>query len=283
MIQDIEPHRLFNEYRPFAKPSLLSPVFYFENGCPLVRSDGKNIYLPSLEDIGISTNDTLITYLFALDDTEYFIYRGHNAEIPQGFTFEPARKFRHELAPADKYMSFVIATAIHLSDWYTKTRFCGRCGASMGHSSLERAMVCPDCRNTVYPRIMPAVIVGIKNKDKLLVTKYANRPFTEYALVAGFTEIGETLEQTVKREVKEETGLNVKNITYYKSQPWGAADDILAGFFCDVDGSDEIIMDEKELKIAKWVTREEIELQSNDFSLTNEMMTLFKNNEIPSD
>ncbi|MEE3393561.1 MAG: NUDIX domain-containing protein [Lachnospiraceae bacterium] len=109
---------------------------------------------------------------------------------------------------------------------------------------------------------------------------WPHRSFKEYALIAGFTEIGETFEQTVAREVFEESGLRVKNIRYYKSQPWGVADDILAGFLCDVDGSDTINMDKNELRIAKWVTRDEIELQSNDFSLTNEIMTMFKNGRI---
>ena len=81
-----------------------------------------------------------------------------------------------------------------------------------------------------------------------MVTKY-NRGYSNYALVAGFTEIGETLEETVEREVMEEVGLKVKNIKYYKSQPWGIADDILAGFYCQLDGSDEITRDEEELKI----------------------------------
>ena len=75
------------------------------------------------------------------------------------------------------------------------------------------------------------------------MTKYAGRQYTRYALIAGFTEIGETMEETVQREVLEEVGLKVKNITYYKSQPWGFAGDMLLGFFCELDGSDEIKMD----------------------------------------
>ena len=96
-------------------------------------------------------------------------------------------------------------------------------------------MVCPECHNTVYPRIMPAVIVGVINGDKLLLTKYRTG-FKYNALIAGFTEIGETVEETVKREVMEEAGIKVNNIRYYKSQPWGSANDILLGFFCDVKG-----------------------------------------------
>ncbi|MBR4484883.1 MAG: NUDIX domain-containing protein, partial [Erysipelotrichaceae bacterium] len=121
----------------------------------------------------------------------------------------------------------------------------------------------------------PAVIIGIKNGDKLLLTKYRSG-FSQNALVAGFTEFGETLEETVKREVKEETGLNVKNIRYYKSQPWGIASDILAGYYCEVDGDDRIKMDQHELRYAEWVKREDIILQNKRYSLTNEMMERFK-------
>ena len=127
----------------------------------------------------------------------------------------------------------------------------------------------------VYPRINPAVIVGVIKGDCLLITRYRTG-YGHNALVAGFTEIGETLEQTVEREVMEETGVRVKNIRYYKSQPWGIAQDLLAGFYCDADGDGEIRLNEDELKYAEWVPREEIVLQPNDLSLTNEMMKQFK-------
>ena len=139
-------------------------------------------------------------------------------------------------------------------------------------------MVCA-CGNTVYPRIMPAVIVGVRNGEKLLLTKY-RKGFAHNALIAGFTEIGETAEETVVREVMEEAGIRVKNITYYKSQPWGIANDLLLGFYCDLDGSEEITMDPGELKYAAWVRREEIVLQPDDYSLTNEMMAQFKKGNI---
>ena len=126
----------------------------------------------------------------------------------------------------------------------------------------------------------PGSRFGITHGDEIILTKYA-RGFAHYALVAGFTEIGETLEETVQREVMEEVGLKVKNIRYYKSQPWGIVDDILMGFFCDVDGDPTITMDQSELKLASWFKREEIVLQPDDFSLTNEMMCLFKNGKEP--
>ena len=173
---------------------------------------------------------------------------------------------------------FAATTGKHLSDWYRDTCYCGRCGTKMKHDGRERAMRCPAREYVTYPRIMPAVIVGVKNKDKILLTRYRTG-FAHNALIAGFTEIGETVEETVKREVMEEAGIRVKNLHYYKSQPWGTANDILLGFYCEVDGDDTITMDRNELKYAEWVQREEIVLQPGTFSLTNEMMRRFKEGE----
>ena len=124
--------------------------------------------------------------------------------------------------------------------------------------------------------ISPAVIVAITNGDSILLSKYADREYKKYALIAGFTEVGETVEETIQREVMEEVGLNVKNIRYYKSQPWSFTGSLLLGFFCDVDGDDTIHMDSNELSIAKWVKREEISDLDSDISLTNEMITQFR-------
>ena len=166
-------------------------------------------------------------------------------------------------------------TAFHLWKWYRDNKFCGKCGTVLLNSETERALTCPDCQNVIYPRINPAVIVGVTKGDSILLTRY-RRGYRHNALVAGFTEIGETLEETVAREVMEETGVRVKNIRYYKSQPWGMAQDILVGFYCEADGDVEIQMDENELKYAEWVKREDIVLQPNNLSLTNEMMMMFK-------
>ncbi|EEP28764.1 hydrolase, NUDIX family [Shuttleworthella satelles DSM 14600] len=152
----------------------------------------------------------------------------------------------------------------------------------MEMGSREREMICPNCGNPVYPKIMPAVIVAVTNGDRILMTKYRNRGIGYYALVAGFVEIGETFEDTVRREVMEETGLTVKNIRYYKSQPWGIADDLLAGFYCDLDGDDAIRMDEEELSEAAWFERGQIEGQPDHLSLTNEMMLTFRDGREPS-
>ena len=145
----------------------------------------------------------------------------------------------------------------------------------MKHDTKERMMYCPSCGRHEYPVLMPAVIVGITNGDKIILSKYEGRNFKKYALIAGFAEIGETIEETVHREVMEEVGLKVKNIRYYKSQPWSFSGTLLFGFFCDLDGDDTLTVDHDELSMAQWFDRSEVVGQGNDISLTNEMMMVF--------
>ena len=113
--------------------------------------------------------------------------------------------------------------------------------------------------------------------NRILMSKYAGRTYKKYALLAGFSEIGETVEQTVAREVMEEVGLKVKNIRYYKSQPWAFSDTLLMGFYCDLDGNDAITLDREELAVAEWFEREDIPVEPSRDSLTNEMILQFKN------
>ena len=112
------------------------------------------------------------------------------------------------------------------------------------------------------------------------MSKYAGRSYKKYALLAGFTEIGETVEETVAREVMEEVGLKVKNIRYYKSQPWAFSDTLLMGFYCYLDGDAEVTLDEEELALAEWFERDEIPVEPSRDSLTNEMIIKFKQGEV---
>ena len=135
---------------------------------------------------------------------------------------------------------------------------------------------CPRCGNLIYPKIAPAVIVAVTWEDKILMTRYQGRAYKGYALIAGFTEVGETAEDTVRREVLEEVGLRVKDIRYCGSQPWGSDSNLLMGFFARLDGPGEIRMDRQELSQAGWYRREEIDLAPDHYSLTNHMIQAFR-------
>jgi len=287
MIQDISPHRLDNAFKPGKIPGENDMILIFRDrmllcGEKSFAETGK-LVLPLLKQIKDPEVREHTAYAFCIDRTEYYIYIGK--PFPDGgtsLTDDPGFVFINIIdarRKCDNLDGMIVFTGIHLHQWYQSARYCGSCAGRMQHDKQERAMWCPVCGRKEYPRLFPAVIVGVKNGEKLLVTKY-REGFAPYALIAGFAEIGETLEETVEREVQEEVGLKVKNIRYYGSQPWGIAQDILAGFFCEADGDTHISMDSNELKLAVWKNREEIELQPDSFSLTNEMMRAFKCGEI---
>lgn len=146
----------------------------------------------------------------------------------------------------------------------------------MTHGTTERSQVCPVCGYTVYPKICPAVIVAVYDEDRLLLTRYTGRPFTRHALVAGFNEIGESIEDTVRREVMEEVGLKVKHLQFYKSQPWVFTDSLLVGFYAELDGTSKITLQEDELADARWYSRGEIPRDYSSISLTGEMIEAFR-------
>ena len=133
-----------------------------------------------------------------------------------------------------------------------------------------------------YPIVISAVIVAVLDHGHLLMTKYANRPLIRrYALIAGFCEIGESFEDTVRREVMEEVGLRVKNLRFYKSQPWVLTDSLLLGFFCDVDGDPTPVLRDGELALAEWHTPEDVPADYSRISLTGEMIDRFREGRIP--
>ena len=270
MIQDISPSVFENHFVDYkAEPDNFA--LYFSEGKLLCKynENAKALVFPVVSDFPSSKS----VYSFSIDKQKYFLIQ-EAAKIPEGFSYYDLRELRRLLLATNKEI-FAAYSAFHLWKWYNANRFSGCCGKPTVRDTVERALICPECGAKIYPRINPAVIIGIINGDKILITKY-RKGYAHNALVAGFTEFGETLEQTVEREVMEEVGLKVKNIRYYKSQPWGMAEDLLAGFYCEVDGDDKIKMDEGELKYAEWVSRDAVELQPNDYSLTNEMMKLFK-------
>lgn len=275
MIQDIYPSRLKNEYKDYKLRDEDSVLVFTDEGKLIAGNvEGRMIFYT-----GSELKDKESVYLFSVDDRRFFLLmddpESTGQYVKDNFSGYEIREIRDRFSGQDDINIFVAFTAYHLWKWYSDNRYCGKCGKHLTLDTKERALRCTECGNMIYPRINPAVIVGVTKGDTILLTRY-RRGYQHNALIAGFTEIGETLEETVKREVMEETGVSVKNIRYYKSQPWGMVQDILVGFFCDAEEGSEIHMDENELKYAEWVRREDIVLQPNNLSLTNEMMHIFK-------
>lgn len=278
MIQDIYPYHMDNQYHP-VPPDPDSFALYYENHAVLLKKTSKGITFPRFRDLE-RLNEELYEdyiYLFSIDDMRYYLVQEINREPLSDFTMENTEIFR---AADPQYHAFAGITGYQLYNWYNDHKFCGRCGRMMVMDEKERMLRCEECHNMVFPKICPAVIIGVTDGDRILMSKYAGRAYKKYALLAGFTEIGETVEETVAREVMEEVGLKVKNIRYYKSQPWAFSDTLLMGFYCDLDGEDTITLDREELSLAEWFKREEIPVEPLRDSLTNEMIMKFKNGEV---
>ena len=280
MIQDIFPHVFHNEFE-IKSPTADSYFFYFSEGS-ICLSEGKAKTIPRFSALKEEDRGRFMShcdFLFSIDQMDFFLTDETSVTLADtpGLSLYKNSIIR-ELTPM--WVSFSAVCASQLHRFYLTNRYCGCCGSEMIKSKKERSMICSSCGNTVYPKIAPAVIVGIIHDGKLLLTKYAGREYTRYALLAGYTEFGETLEDTVNREVMEEVGLRVKNIRYYKNQPWGFSDSILMGYWAELDGSPQVTLDETELSTAVWMAPEDIPDDFTNISLTHEMILLFKNGKI---
>ena len=279
MLQDLDFGRLENEFQNIAATSEDRILCFHDGQILLCRSPEDTLTLPTLGRMACWQAPGEPRYLFRMQGENYFLWTEAAPASPDdGFGYEPVRSLR-QLKSKD--ICYAIMTGWHLYNWYRNNRLCGGCGTPTVHDSRERMLRCPNCGNMIFPRINPAVIVAVTDGDRILLSKYAGRSYAHYALLAGFTEIGETPEQTVHREVMEEVGLRVKNLRYYKSQPWGVDGTLLMGFFCDLDGSDTIAIDERELSLADWYPRDNIPAKDDGISLTREMIRVFEEGREP--
>lgn len=285
MLQDLSFGKLENEFRD-TSPKNEDVVLCFQEGSVLLkRNPDDSLELPTYAAVcqwnsgWTCWNGECCRYIFRMQEVNYFLWMGQAGDCPEpAFHYESTRKLRQMIS---KEVCFAVMTAWHLYVWYRNNQFCGRCGTPTIHDGKERMLRCPACGNMIFPKISPAVIIAVTHGDRLLLSKYAGRSYTRYALLAGYTEIGETLEQTVQREAMEEVGLRVKNIRYYKSQPWGVDGNVLMGFFCDLDGEDTIHLDRTELAMAQWFPRDALPAQDDGISLTREMIRVFEEGREP--
>ena len=216
-----------------------------------------------------------LTHAFTFGERRVFLGEAEAEQVQKKtLQWEPVRIFR-EFHSNDA--AFILNAAFHLFSWYAKHHFCGACGGVVHPAPVERALVCEQCGFTIYPTISPAIIVAITDEDRILLARNAHGTFRHYSLIAGYIEVGETLEQAVRREVHEEVGISVKDIRYMGSQPWGLSQSLMIAFHATLDGSPEIVLQESELAEAIWFTRAELPTHPNLTSIAFEMIEKFRN------
>jgi NAD+ diphosphatase len=174
--------------------------------------------------------------------------------VPSDATWSGLREVAAALPALDAHL---LATATGLATWHRTHRFCGACGAATVADWAGHRRRCEGCGREHFPRTDPAIIVAVTHRDRVLLARNPQWPPGFASVLAGFVEPGESLEDAVAREVLEEAGVTVRDVTYRSSQPWPFPSSVMVGFTAEAE-SDELQVDPEELADAAWYTRDEV-------------------------
>ncbi|MDF1644338.1 MAG: NAD(+) diphosphatase [Pseudomonadales bacterium] len=188
-------------------------------------------------------------YLGQYDDKPSFVYEiAEQKEAPGEHGFIGLYGI---LGQVDPHLFSVAGRAIQVLEWHRNHRFCGRCGAENKQHEVDRAKVCERCGLMAYPRLSPCIIVLVTRGEELLLGHSPQFPTNMYSTLAGFMEPGESVEQTLHREIWEEVGIEVTNVRYAQSQSWPFPNNVMLGFYADYKAG-EITPDGIEITDARW-------------------------------
>lgn len=212
-----------------------------------VVRDGATVAVP-VTDVRAGLQADAI-YLGDLDGTPCFaLHIGRDEQGPDGTVRMALRQLFGALS---EDLFGIAARALGLTTWDHDHRFCGRCGAATERSATDRVRSCTRCKHGAYPRLSPAVIMLVERDGKALLGRNARFPLPFFSTLAGFVEVGETLEECVAREVREEASVDVADVRYFGSQPWPFTSSLMIGFTARWAGG-EIVADPTELAEAGW-------------------------------
>jgi NAD+ diphosphatase len=258
---------------PPAVQSELAWWFAFVGNKLLVRLEGTVSQIPnliSLADIGLVPVRT--QFLGTLDNQPcYSAELPKDAVIPEGMTLRGLRELYGTL---DEDLFVLSGRAIQIVEWDRTHQYCGHCATPTTQLPNERAKRCPQCGLVNYPRLSPAVIVLISRGEELLLARAPRFPAGMYGLIAGFVEPGESLEETVVREVREEVGIEVKDIRYFGSQPWPFPNSLMIGFTATY-ASGDIAIEPEELADAAWFSKHNLPQIPPKLSIARKLIDWF--------
>jgi NAD+ diphosphatase len=245
--------------------------FAFQRNNLLVRMSRVSLpYAVDFEEVGLAP--LCRHYLGSLDGRTCFAVEvAEEVESPSGMAFEGLRQVHGRL---DEDLFWMAARAVQIVEWDRTHQFCGRCGVRMNARPTERAKECPQCGLLHFPRLAPAIIVLIERGDQLLLARSQRFATGMYSVLAGFVEPGESLEEAVVREIKEEVGLSVREIRYFGSQPWPFPHSLMIGFTAMYAGG-EISIDESEIEVAGWFTVDTLPPLPGKISIARKLIDAF--------
>lgn len=291
-----EPIGLYDNYKIDSKIKNTEEKFYFIfNDRELLLIENQLPLLKALNELNIHEEDVKNCIYIG----EFYLKDAFAVELSPDFDIDEFKEENedidlkfinlYEVFDINEETYYLGGRAIQIIDWENNHQYCGKCGTKTVTSDVEMAKVCPKCGFTSFTRICPAIITTIIKKDtedldqegkptyKVLMARHSYHEYPRYALIAGFLEAGESVEEAVKREVMEEVGIEVEDVQYFGSQSWPFPNSLMIGCICKYK-SGEIKVDENEIVKAKWFKKEEIENPPSDISIFSKLIKNFKEN-----
>lgn len=234
------------------RPAVLSdrPLWFVVHGSGIVvRADGNTVALPDTAELAPwGPDQRQAHYLGRIDERDCLAIEAGAVQPAAPWAIQGLRALHDRL---DEVVFGIAGRAVQIVHFASVHRFCGRCSTATARDVDERCLRCPRCELTVYPRVSPAIIVLVRRGAEALLAHSARFTTGVYSTLAGFVEPGESLEETLRREVREEVGVEVKNIRYFGNQPWPFPHSLMVGFVAD-HASGDIVVDGEEIKDARW-------------------------------
>jgi len=239
----------------------------------LIKTSGDTVAIPvaeAPEELGIAIGRPLfIGTMRGLPC--YAAATDASAATPAGVSFEELRSL---FARLDDSLYAAALTAVHLVEWDRNCQFCSKCRKGLKLRTDVRAKECEECGRLEFPRVSPAIIVLIEKGNTMLLARSARFPGAFFSVLAGFVEPGESLEAAVHREIMEETGIAVKDIRYFGSQPWPFPDSLMIGFIAQYE-SGEIQIDGEEIVEAGWYRIDNLPQLPGKLSIARQLIDWF--------
>jgi NAD+ diphosphatase len=258
-----------------APPAKSEPAwwFVFISDKMMVAEAGEEISLPCFADPAeLALEPIREWYLGTLGGRHcYCAEISETAAVPDNMAL---RGLRYLYGRLEESLHRAAMKAVHTLEWDRTSRYCGYCGMETIRTRGMVAKECPCCELLIFPRISPAVIVLVERGNKVLLARVKRFTSELYSILAGFVELGETLEEAVRREIGEEVGIRVKNIRYFGSQPWPFPDSLMIGFTAEYE-SGEIRIDETEIADAGWFDPEKLPTIPGKISIARELIDWF--------
>ena len=247
--------------------------FFLNKGRLLTKIEANQFSIPEtavLETLQISPSCGL--YLGSLDGQPCYAGTLETGSFPDA-TFK-LNNLRTLFGLIPDELIWIAGRGNQLLYWHLTHRYCGKCGHETEDKADERAKICPRCQLVNYPRLSPAVIVAIIKNNRILLARNRRFKLPFYSVLAGFVEPGESLEECIKREIREEVGITVKNIRYFGSQPWPFPDSLMIAFVSDY-AAGEIAIDRSELIDAAWFSKNNLPQIPPKISIARQLIDWF--------